>query len=223
MMRDERAPGFIVWVCCTALAGCAGQAQSRQSTLAGGEIHDPADEWAADHRPTLSTVQREPRILDPARSFEEEREAPMFTTEEIRRIRLVQEIVRDAAQTHGVPSDLVNGIIWVESRFQQRARGRRGPRGLMQLMPRTGREVARALGRRYQPYDPDFNIDAGTYYLARMVSRFDGNVRLALAAYNIGPGTVASIIRDGAPLPEGIRAYVDGVFSAARAFRDVEL
>jgi soluble lytic murein transglycosylase-like protein len=131
----------------------------------------------------------------------------------------VQSIVRAAAREHGLPPDIVNGIIWVESRFDARARGRKGPRGLMQLMPRTGRELARQLGRDYEPFDPEFNIHAGSYYFARMVRRYDGNVRLALAAYNIGPAVVDRWLRDAEPLPGHSRAYVDGVITAARTFR----
>jgi soluble lytic murein transglycosylase len=89
----------------------------------------------------------------------------------------------------------------------------------MQLMPRTGRELARQLGRDYEPFDPEFNIHAGSYYFARMVRRYDGNVRLALAAYNIGPAVVDRWLRDAEPLPGHSRAYVDGVITAARTFR----
>ena len=123
-----------------------------------------------------------------------------------------------AAQSHELPPYLVNAIIWVESRFQAKARSSVGCLGLMQLMPGTGREVARELGLRYQPADPQFNIHAGTYYFARLVDRYS-SLRLALAAYNIGPAVVDGWQRERAPLPERSQAYVDNVLTAARAFR----
>ena len=118
-----------------------------------------------------------------------------------------------------MPPDLINGVIWVESRFQLRARSPKSASGLMQLMPRTGREIADTLGLRYHPYDPQFNIDAGTYYLVRMVERFAGNLRLALAAYNIGPAVVDGWLRNGEALPARSQRYVDDVLAAARVFR----
>jgi soluble lytic murein transglycosylase len=135
------------------------------------------------------------------------------------RSRPVQPIVRSASRTHAVAPDLVNGIIWVESRFHVNARSNKGACGLMQLMPRTGRQVARAIGLPYHPYDPQFNIHAGTYYFSRLVDRFAGNLTLALAAYNTGPGRVDGWLRDQRALPGYSRVYVDNVFGAARAFR----
>jgi len=142
-----------------------------------------------------------------------------FSEEEIARIRRVQPIVREAALEHGVPPNVVNGIIWVESKFLPEARGRRGPRGLMQLMPRTGREIARALGRPYAPHDPEFNIQAGTYYFARMMEHFGNDPTLALAAYNVGPAVVKSWLAANAPFGEATGRYVDHVLAAAHAFR----
>jgi soluble lytic murein transglycosylase-like protein len=181
--------------------------------------HDPADDWRGDRQ--LVAIGPSPRRAAPAiEPAPPPRQLREFTDEEAQRIRRVQRIVHAAARARDLPPDLVNGIIWVESKFIPRARGRKGPRGLMQLMPRTGRELARQLNRRYVPFDPDFNIHAGTYYFWRMVSRYDGNLTLALAAYNIGPAVVDGWVRDGLPLADASRRYVDNVFTAARAFRD---
>jgi soluble lytic murein transglycosylase len=142
-----------------------------------------------------------------------------WTREELERIYDVQSSVREASRANRIPVDLINGIIWVESKFNARARGRKGPRGLMQIMPRTGRWLARELGRAYRPYDHRFNIHAGTYYFARMLKRFQGNVALALAAYNAGPGTVEEWLQKKRDLPDETRSYVNKVLSAADAFR----
>ena len=84
----------------------------------------------------------------------------------------------------------------------------------MQIMPKTGRSLAKRLERKYVPYDPEFNVDAGTYYLMRLLRRFDGDERLALAAYNRGVGRVAEWQRAGEPLPESTEGYVRRVFDA---------
>lgn len=142
---------------------------------------------------------------------------PAFSDSQWQRIQEVQPAVLATARRHGLAPSLVNGMIWVESRFDKRARGRRGPRGLMQLMPRTGKAMARRLGRRYAPFSADFNIAAGVAYLMMMHERF-GSIDLALAAYNGGPGAVIRWRRDGRPPPGPRQRYVSRVRRAAAAF-----
>jgi soluble lytic murein transglycosylase-like protein len=84
----------------------------------------------------------------------------------------------------------------------------------MQLMPKTATAMAERLDRKRSPYDPDFNIHAGTLLLSRLLDRFDGDVTLALAAYNRGAGTVAKWVAAGEPLPERTQAFVDRVLEA---------
>jgi soluble lytic murein transglycosylase-like protein len=209
--------GSGLWV--VLLVGCAAEvATSELGSTTMDPIHDPLGELAL--RPSGSGRRAEP-VRRP--TYMPSEPPPMlrpFSDGELHRIDRVQPIVHAAAREHGLPPDIVNGIIWVESRFVPTALGQKGPRGLMQIMPRTGRELARQLGRSYAPYDPDFNIHAGSLYFARMVHRFDGNLRLALAAYNIGPAVVDRWMRDAEPLPGHSNAYVDNVFTAARTFRD---
>ncbi len=147
------------------------------------------------------------------------RELHAFSSEENARIRAVQHFVQRAARKQGVDPTLVNAVIWIESNFQPRAHGQLGPRGLMQLMPRTARYAARELHRKYRPYDADFNIQAGTFYLGRMLALFHGDVKLALAAYNAGPAPAIAARDSGAPLPGQIQDYVDSVLMAQRAFQ----
>ena len=209
------------------LAGCAtSRATTRKdAALDAAPLHDSIAEWEAEAAkyqppPVLALATRQ----HVATSYElPELALPSFSRSEAERIRELQPIVYAAATRHLVAPDMVNGIIWVESRFQVRARSSQSACGLMQLMPRTGREVARSMGRRYDPWDPDFNIHAGTYYFARMLERYEGNMMLALAAYNIGPGVVDDWVRRSAPLPTVSRTYVSNVFDAARAFRAREL
>jgi soluble lytic murein transglycosylase-like protein len=212
---------------CVVLAACASQAHSVNPISYEGPLYDPVGEWKSDEPETAAAPvrARPPLRRMRAETFEASEppyELRRFTNGELERIGAVQDIVRAASQAHDVPTDMVNGIIWVESRFQVQARSEANACGLMQLMPGTAREVARELGLHYAVYDPEFNIHAGTYYFARMVDHFEGNVRLALAAYNIGPAVVDGWMRVQTPLPWRSQSYVDNVFVAARAFRAYE-
>lgn len=95
------------------------------------------------------------------------------------------DIIHEKARKYDVDPALVAAVIETESRFHPQARSRVGARGLMQLMPKTGRWMgARNLN------DPDQNIDAGVKYLKYLQGRFDGNLNKAIAAYNAGEGNV---------------------------------
>jgi hypothetical protein len=95
--------------------------------------------------------------------------------------RLFTDIIEKAAQKHKVDSALVKAIIMAESRYNHRAISKKGARGLMQLMPHT----AKSLGVR-NLFDPEDNINGGVLYMKKLLKRFKGNTKLALAAYNAG-------------------------------------
>ena len=95
------------------------------------------------------------------------------------------DIIHEKAQKYDVDPALVAAVVETESRFRTHARSQVGAQGLMQLMPKTGRWLgARNL------YDPAQNVDAGAKYLKYLQSRFDGNLRKTIAAYNAGEGNV---------------------------------
>ena len=143
---------------------------------------------------------------------------PAWPAAQRAQIAAVQPQVRDAAKRFRVDPDLLNGLIWVESKFNVRARGPGGTQGLMQLMPGTSRELAKSLGERARPYDAGFNIRAGSLYLSRMIKRF-GDVKLGLAAYHGGPGHVIKWRKAGKRgVPSGSKKYVDKVLSARKQF-----
>ncbi|MDO9027115.1 MAG: lytic transglycosylase domain-containing protein, partial [bacterium] len=89
---------------------------------------------------------------------------------------------------------LVLAVIRQESKFEASARSRSGARGLMQVMPKTGKHMARmSKVKKFDTktlYHPQVSIDYGTRFLSSMVKMFDGSLVKALAAYNAGPGRV---------------------------------
>ncbi|MFL6244677.1 MAG: lytic transglycosylase domain-containing protein [Thermoanaerobaculia bacterium] len=95
------------------------------------------------------------------------------------------ELIYEKALKYDVDPALVAAVIEQESRFKPRARSHVGARGLMQLMPRTGRWMgARDL------YNPEQNVDAGVRYIKYLDKRFNGDVKKIIAAYNGGEGNV---------------------------------
>ena len=98
--------------------------------------------------------------------------------------------MRASAQAQGLPVHLVLGVIRQESAFEPTATSVAGARGLMQLMPATGRELAHRQGLSFSLDllgQPDYNVRLGTQYFGQLLAMFDGNVELALAGYNAGP------------------------------------
>jgi len=98
---------------------------------------------------------------------------------------LIADSIKNAAGRYNLPEKLIASVIQVESNFQVDAVSPAGAQGLMQLMPATARELGVD-----DPFDVRQNINGGAGYLRQMLDRFDGDVKLALAAYNAGPGTV---------------------------------
>jgi len=97
----------------------------------------------------------------------------------------LEQIIDLYAKEYNVPPALVKAIIKVESDFNPHVVSSAGARGLMQLMPMTALEM-----QVKDSFDPIQNVGGGVQYFARMRELFDGDVRLALAAYNAGPGNV---------------------------------
>lgn len=97
----------------------------------------------------------------------------------------IKALAAQIAERYGVDPALFSALIQQESGFNPRAVSAAGAQGLTQLMPKTGRSLGVT-----DPFDPTQNLEGGAKYLAQMLKEFGGDRRLALAAYNAGPGAV---------------------------------
>lgn len=121
-------------------------------------------------------------------------------------------LVAEAAERYGVDPALIAGVIEAESGFDPNAVSPAGATGLMQLMDAT----ARGLGVTDR-LDPRQNVLGGTKLLGQLLARYGGDVRLALAAYNAGPGAVDRY--GGIPPYAETQRYVPRVLAAAAKYR----
>jgi len=120
--------------------------------------------------------------------------------------RIYQKPIKIYSQIYDVDAELIHAIIRQESCFNEGAHSRVGAIGLMQLMPQT------ALGLRINdPWNPEHNIQGGIKYIAQMLKTFKGNSKLAIAAYNAGPGNVNKY--GGVPPFKETRNYVKKVYA----------
>ena len=117
------------------------------------------------------------------------------------------EFIKKAAQKHNLDHALIRAVIKTESGFNHKAVSRKGARGLMQLMPGTALTLNVS-----DSFDPWSNIDGGSKYLRYLLNQFNGNLSLALAAYNAGEGAVAKYRNTIPPYPE-TQTYVRRVLS----------
>jgi soluble lytic murein transglycosylase-like protein len=115
-----------------------------------------------------------------------------------------RDMIDGAAREAGLHPDLVYAVAAVESSFDPRATSEKGAQGLMQLMP----ETADRFGVR-DPFDPRQNVRGGTLFLRHLLDLFDGDLRLALAAYNAGENVVLAMRK--VPPYEETRTYVSKV------------
>jgi soluble lytic murein transglycosylase len=140
--------------------------------------------------------------------------------------------VQSNADLQQIDPALVFGLIRQESMLDKNAESAVGAKGLMQIMPDTGKQIARKLNEPWSSanslFNPDINIRYGTFYYKQLLDRFNGNAALAAAAYNAGPHKVDKWLPSGQSVPSDVwietipyketRKYVSSVLSYAMIY-----
>ncbi len=127
-----------------------------------------------------------------------------------------EQLITAHARTYDLDPALVAAVVYTESRFDAEAVSSAGAVGLMQLLPETAKGIAIRTGGDHfvvsDLYDPELNLRYGSWYLRNLLQRYDGDVRVALAAYHAGQGNVDRWRSEGKGIafPE-TRAYVENV------------
>lgn len=152
-------------------------------------------------RPALVTPEGQ-KAIAPASASPSRRAAPLHPA------------MNEAGARMELSPLLIEAVAWAESRFNVKARSPAGAIGVMQLMPGTAAQLG------VDPENPAQNIHGGARYLRQMLVEFNGNIELALAAYNAGPEAVRRY--KGVPPYRETRAYVAAVldYMAARTQED---
>jgi len=193
----------IAWTIVLALLTCL---LSAVDAGEGRRLNAPEMVWRYSNLPPDG---REEQLIVEKRQDAERRalQHNQFTKEEL------VNIISDVALLHGLEPDLLCAIAWTESSFMPYAVSSMGALGLMQLMPSTGRLV----GVR-NPMNPVESAEGAAKYLRWLLSEYDNDLVLALAAYNGGPGAV----RKGGSLPPSsqTRSFVNNVLTTRDDFRN---
>jgi soluble lytic murein transglycosylase len=190
-MRSIRAAAFLSAL--LLINGSAAMAEIYKYTDARGVMHFTNMPTSPKYRPVVTGKQSSVSF---GSSFND---------------RQYDHIIRMLCREHQMDFALIKAVIKAESAFNPRAVSRKGAQGLMQLMPDTARDLMVD-----DPFDPYDNLQGGVRYLRQMLDTFDGDVTLAVAAYNAGPGAVQDS-NAVPPYPE-TRTYVRRVLQYRREY-----
>lgn len=175
-------------------------------------MQTPAGEpgWSLAAFETICHLPEPELILPTVATFTKKKRSPS-ETQSAKRIPY-HAIIQEVAVRYQVDPHLIRAIIFAESGYNPNAKSKKGARGLMQLMPAT----AESLGVRNID-DPEENIDGGVRYFRSLLDRFDGDVQLALAAYNAGSRHVRNY--EGVPPFKATQRYIKKVLKFHQKFK----
>jgi Transglycosylase SLT domain len=198
-----KCTAITAWLLIATLVFCVGPASAQIA-----KVVDPAGRQLfinAEPPVTLKLSGLKPRttIYLPAESSFTGRNRPAMSIDRDG----AEKLVREAAERHHVDPALVRAVIETESNWNPRAYSHKGAGGLMQLIPTTAHRYGA-----YDVFNPQQNIDAGVKHLKWLLERYNGNLDLALAAYNAGEGAVDRA--HGIPAFRETRNYVQKVQDA---------
>ena len=186
--RDSRTGQFVRVPSRADREGAAQAVSNGEASEAQAQPAERRPRGAGQQAPEQAAVERAGSGAggDPAQTADSGKngEAESVANRHTRR-RTLDSLITEMAERHSLDPDLVRALIKVESNFNPVAVSHKGAMGLMQLIPRT----ARALGVR-DVFDPKENLEGGMRHLRYLLDRYNGNLRLSLAAYNAGEGAV---------------------------------
>ncbi|HUF51932.1 MAG TPA: lytic transglycosylase domain-containing protein [Longimicrobiales bacterium] len=171
---------------------------TNETEQAGMNLHAGADSDTED------------RLAEQIAATQEQQEREQHVAAAVARYdigRDLAEDIYDIAREEDIEPALAFGLVKTESTFDERARSHVGARGLTQVMPRTAAWLVPGT-KTEDLYDRQTNLRLGFKYLDQMIDKYKGNVRLALLAYNRGPGTVDKVLKRGGDPNNG---YADKV------------
>ena len=197
--------GLVAWalILCSGVL-CAGSAQAQITKIAKIGNDDGSTLFVNAEPPVMMKIApRRNSIFLPAETSITGRIHPSMNLDRDG----AEKLVREAAERHRIDPALIRAVIETESNWNSGAVSRKGAIGLMQLIPTTAQRFGVD-----DLYSPKQNVDAGVRYLKTLLERYNGNLDMALAAYNAGEGAVDRA--HGVPSYRETRKYVQKVQSA---------
>ena len=188
------------------------------SALTWGDLYGFVDENGRAHMSTTQIDERYKLFQRSAAKPSDKKQTvvvvePRMPKVSQRTIKLYNKQIVKVAKKYGIEPALVHAVILAESQYNADAISRRGAIGLMQLMPATAERYKVA-----DSFDANQNIRGGAQYLRDLIKLFDGDLELAVAAYNAGEGAVIRNGRKIPPYPETVK-YVPKVMSYYRKYQ----